>query len=113
MMNYRQLSVKFPLCLVGESSDQAWASLLLRWRDEKKLELKRHWKYGPSVEGNNQPTRYYDVPRVVRLVCLEARTKLPRPRIAFLYTEYFDELAAVLTEANAENAAREEQVISS
>jgi hypothetical protein len=113
MLNYRDFSKKFPVCPKGESSDQAWASLLLQWRGKGKLELKRHWRYGPSIDGNNQPTRYYDVPRVVRLVCLEARSPTPRPRIAYLNTEYYDDFSAILAEANAAKATNAEQVITS
>lgn len=115
MLNYRQLSAMFPVCPNGESSDQAWASLLKQWREVGKLELRKHWRYGPSIEGNNQPTRYYDAPKVVRLICTEARLndrrRQPRPRIAYLYAEYYDAFAAILTEANAEKTAREQQAI--
>lgn len=112
MLNYKQLSDKFPVCPVDESSDMAWASLLHRWRDEGKIKERIHWRYGPGVD-SNRPTRYYDVPKVVRLICLEARGKLSRARISFLYQEYFDQFAAILQEANAANAANAEQVIPS
>lgn len=96
MLNYRQFSERFPLCNNCISSHEAWAILLKRWRDEGKLAEKKHWRYGPSIEGNNQPTRLYDVRRVIRLVVAEHQAGNPRPRIAFLCQTYTSELAEIL-----------------
>lgn len=111
MLNYKSLSERFPICNNGVSSDQAWSLLLRRWRTDGKIKERFHWRYGPSVEVTNKPTRYYDLLKVVKLVCIEARADSPRPRVSFLYQSYFDEFAAILKEANSATAATAEQVI--
>lgn len=100
-LNYRQLADRFPVCPNSESSLEAWQKLLWRWREDGKLEQRKHWRYGPSIEGNNQPTRYYNLAKIVRLICVEARGKMVRPRIGFLYTEYFDEFTEILSNSVA------------
>lgn len=110
MLNYRQISERFPICNNCVSSNDAWALMLKRWREEGKLKEKRHWRYGPSIDGGNQPTRLYDLARVVRLVVLEHQGGHPRPRIAFLCQTYTDQLADILTSV-ATVASDDEQAV--
>lgn len=97
MMNYAQLSVRFPLCNNCISSSEAWATLLKRWRDDGKLKEVRDWKWGPSPEGNNQPTRLYDVRRVVKIIVSEHQHGSQRPRIGYLCQNYTEQFIDILT----------------
>lgn len=110
MLNYRQLSERFPICNNCVSSNDAWALLLKQWRDKGRLKELRDWRYGPSVGGHNQPTRLYDLRRVVKLVVLEHQTGSPRPRIAFLCQTYTGELADILNPVAAVTADDEQAV---
>lgn len=97
MLNYLQFAQRFPICPNGLSSADAWAYLLKKWRDEGKLVERKHWRYGPAVEGGRNLTRIYDLRRVIRLVVAEHQAGNPRPRIAFLCQNYTKELADILT----------------
>ena len=95
MLNYKQLSDRFPICNNCISSEEAWSLILKRWRDDGKLVERKHWRYGPGVDASTRLTRYYDPRRVVRLCVLENQGQRPRPRIAYLcqtYTEAFIEI---------------------
>lgn len=109
-MTIRQLAEKYPVCSNQVSSISAWQQILERWRTDNKLEQRKHWRYGPSETGSRQLSRYYNVARIVRLICLEARAHnpRPRPRVSLLYQEYFDEFAEILQkEADIAKEAKE------
>lgn len=109
MLSYRQFSARFPLNNNCLSSHDAWAYLLKRWRDEGKLEEKKHWKWGPPLDDARNLTRLYDLRRVAKLIVLEHQKGNPRPRIAFLCQSYTKDLADILTPANPDT----EQAITS
>lgn len=112
MLNYKQFSEKFPLCNNCVSSNDAWALILKRWRDEGKLKEAKHWRWGPPIESGSKMTRLYDVLRVVKLVVLEHQTGKPRPRIAFLCQTYTEQLADILRPPNTVDTAEEKAVTS-
>lgn len=100
-LTYRQLSARFPLCNNGLSSNDAWAFLLKKWRDDGKLQEKKHWRWGRDQESaKHNPTRYYDLLKVIRLVVAEQQTGRARPRIGYLCQNYTEEFIDILKPVN-------------
>lgn len=108
-LSYKQFSALYPICDNATSSEEAWGHLLRQWRDAQRLRWGTHWNYAPSPEGKNQPTRFYDPVRVVKLILLEAKGDKPRPRILFLCQHYLPEFKEILTDTNAAIATVEKQ----